>query len=419
MLLSLLAYHQVTPAFLDLIFPFGLTEDARDFLFSEFKQDSELSDRERGLRVPELGRTGRRLQVCYSFRSPAETNAFPDWKWSVRQTAVYHSFDLESGQSIWILIKGDPQLKQRMSSAIGSTGFNTLRVFGDRNEAFTTSLATHQLFSDWAGENWRWYLNFLERKVQEITARSLTDTVVKGDTLDLPPPSSQPTRAPTKRLQRVLSWRPPKLDKALSWNPSEVRKALSWRSQPVQRASTSRSQTSPESPAPILLANQPLGSSPGRKKPARLPPDAEKKRDPGAFDIDDIRKIERVEERTNEALLIIKTQISVLNELLAYYKEVFQSDEAPVGMAQKCKLGFARFQGSISSAIAHFKIQHARVETLLKLLADRKSLVRFKALKCQRSNHGDSSTGSSSIRAWKQASYLLQEPRSLQSRWKA
>ena len=114
--------------------------------------------------------------------------------------------------------------------------------------------------------------------------------------------------------------------------------------------------------------------------PARLPPDAEQKRDPGAFDIDDIRKIEYIEERTNEALLIIKTQISVLNELLSYYKEVLQSEEAPTGMAEKCKPGFVRFQGSISSAIAHFQIQHSRVETLLKLLADRKSLVRSKSV---------------------------------------
>ena len=69
MLTLVFTYHQVLPSFLDFLFPFGNQQYAQDFHFSGFKYEDRFSDADSGLRIPELGWSGRDFQFCYNLKS--------------------------------------------------------------------------------------------------------------------------------------------------------------------------------------------------------------------------------------------------------------------------------------------------------------------------------------------------------------
>src|SRR5262245_15322370 len=109
MLKSLFTYHQVEPSFLDFVYTFGGQESQMDLCLMNFQSSDTLSVRKDDLiRIPELGRSGREVCVSYLLRS-VERDPQPSkrWKWNLRQSAVYHSFDFESGQSFWFTIKAN------------------------------------------------------------------------------------------------------------------------------------------------------------------------------------------------------------------------------------------------------------------------------------------------------------------------
>ncbi|KAF4628548.1 hypothetical protein G7Y89_g9603 [Cudoniella acicularis] len=175
MLAFALTYHQVMPVFLDFVFPFGLQEYPQDFHFSGFREETRLLPGDRGLEIPQLGRSGCEIRLCYSLKSVEASNNNPGSPWSMRQMAVCHSFDLETGKSFWVLVKGNNIIRDRIKDLTGpvSSSESELRSFRTTAGALNSSLATHELLCDWCGEEWRWYLNYLEKQLQETSQRAL------------------------------------------------------------------------------------------------------------------------------------------------------------------------------------------------------------------------------------------------------
>jgi hypothetical protein len=162
-------YHQVMPAFADFLFPFGRQQYAQDFHFSGFCHTTRLAVGQRGLKLPEIGRSGRDIQMCYNLKSVEPSKSQPQWPWSVRHTAVYHSFDVESGNSFWVFVKGDQLMKKRIEAATRTDGSEALTSFSSLGACFASALAAHLVVFDWCRENWRWYINFLENGLQKST----------------------------------------------------------------------------------------------------------------------------------------------------------------------------------------------------------------------------------------------------------
>ena len=73
--MSILTYHQVMPAFLDFLFPFGFQKYRQDFHFGGFRQHTTLSDLDRGLAIAEIGRSGRGYQLCYSLKAVEQSKS--------------------------------------------------------------------------------------------------------------------------------------------------------------------------------------------------------------------------------------------------------------------------------------------------------------------------------------------------------
>jgi len=157
MLVRILSYHQVMPAYLDFLSVFGQQSKPRDLRFSGFREQSVLSNPPRGLIIPAFGRSGCQIQLCYNLKSPSivpSKSAMPK-EWSIRQVAVHHQFDVVEGTALWIITKGDQLFKERIQDLTGKDGRPEDRAFGTPGESFRSSLAVHLLACHWSTGDWR------------------------------------------------------------------------------------------------------------------------------------------------------------------------------------------------------------------------------------------------------------------------
>ena len=344
MFLAILSYRQVMPAFLDFAFCFGGQEHAEDFHFSGFRHETSLCITDRRLRVPELDRSGRSLQMCYSLRS-VESSPGEKVPWSIRQMAVYHSFDIESGQACWIIIKGNNGMRDRVEKETITANGSDLRSFQSVPHSYSATLETHLLFCEWSAENWRWYINLLEEKVQDITRRTLDKAIEANpySTGERTDGSSHDTipKSPLKRADTFIG----SLAKALTFDRSSSRKETK--------------------SIPIPTVPNPTPS--GRRAPPVLPPDVSEqkvkaKSKSEGFQFEEVRRIQLIEERANEALLVLRTNANVQDELKLYHCSLASRPDFPHDIKQHCEKNLARFENRINNLQNYFRMQQSRLE---------------------------------------------------------
>ena len=349
MLTLVLTYHQVLPSFLDFLFPFGNQQYAQDFHFSGFKFEDRVSDIDSGLSIPQLGWSGRDFQLCYNLKSIETSKGQPEWPWSVRQSALYHSFDVETGRANWIIIKGDQLLKKRIMSATGFQGVPKTSNFDTVDRAFASTLAIHVLICEWSRENWRWYINFLEETLQAIsrpTLSAMVDTFSSSIADETSPLLALCTNSKTE-----ISPRSPVLQRL----PAQ---SYCLNNRPIPHCKT-LSADDLASPSPEYeRLHQPVTTG-GHQD----------------FSFSDFQRIQFIQEKVNDALLVIKLNIDVLTELRQHYLSICESDGWPCELKLKCERDMLRFEKRVVAVENDLRMQQSRSETLLRLLADRKSLV--------------------------------------------
>lgn len=166
MMARILSYHQVMTGYLDFLSVFGSQSEPRDFRFSGFREQTALRSPPSGPAVLGLGRSGRQFQLSFNLKgvtclSPPKTS-MQHKKWSLRQAAIHHQFDVEFGTTLWIVTKGNLELKDRIQDLTGADGRPEDRSFGTVEESFKSSLSVHLLLGHWSTEEWRWYIQWLE-----------------------------------------------------------------------------------------------------------------------------------------------------------------------------------------------------------------------------------------------------------------
>lgn len=333
------------PAFLDFLFPFGKQQYMQGFHFSGFRHEDRLSTGRRGLDIQELGRTGRDIRVCYGLKSVEPSRARDDWPWSIRQTATYHSLDVETGKSLWIIIKADQLIKRRMEAATKPRGTYRIDSFGSSINALTSSLSAHLILFDWCGENWRWYINFLEQGLENTTRRT---RLIRFDT---------PTSVLTKNSITLQG----NQDVASSSLTTE-KTGLSLSSQHA----THQSRRAPQKQSPPTILPEPTATSVLA---------AEQSDGEADFSFSDLQHVQFLEEKVNEILLVLEANINVISELKEHYQEVVASEDFPYVLRQECAGDIKRFWQGITSTVSDLRMQYSRTKTLLQTLTDRKSLV--------------------------------------------
>ncbi|KAL1635092.1 hypothetical protein SLS56_001844 [Neofusicoccum ribis] len=353
------------PAFLDFVFTFGRRETAQEFHFGGFRHELRLADSLKGPILSQLGRSGRDIRHCFNLRSVESSKRQQSWPWSIRQTAVYHCFDVTSGRATWIVIKGDKLMQNRIKDATEPFGQSSVTSFETNDRAFASSLFTHLIFVDWCAESWRWYIDFLEEEAQKSTGRTLS-TNVETPVASTPIASSimQPRSTvisgegvgliSEKRTSTFSSFETPSLMKD---KPS-----LDYYDKPRTPSTYSGGSTD----LVIHLKRPPVPPSLHEERPTEKKPD---------FSFSDLQRVQFLEEKTNETILVIGLNISILADLKKLYEAMSISNEFPEELKVECRDDIERFSSRISIAENDLLSQKSRASSLLRMLADRRTLL--------------------------------------------
>ncbi|KAF4841954.1 hypothetical protein CGCSCA4_v009097 [Colletotrichum siamense] len=166
MLLRLMSFYQVMPPYLDFLYAYGSSHGQdKELHFSGFKTEKTLTNPVAGSDVPELGRSGRKYQMCYNLKTAAPKQ---DNNWKIRQAAVHHQFDVGKGTQLWIVADPHAEIKERVGELYRDnhaypTSFSTME------QGFKSSMDVHFIYAQWATTNWRWNLRFLEENADQLT----------------------------------------------------------------------------------------------------------------------------------------------------------------------------------------------------------------------------------------------------------
>lgn len=178
MLVRVLSYYQVMPSYLEFLLVFGIHKHSREQRFSSFRSELALSNGKNSA-IDILGRSGHQLQLCYNLKTVGKWTEkgrlMPiDENWSFRQGAFYHQFDVQNGNSLWIITRAGLDIKQRVESMTGKAGRSEDREFQNISQCLKSSLAVHLLLCHWSLENWRAYFQWSEDIVEHEVVKSST-----------------------------------------------------------------------------------------------------------------------------------------------------------------------------------------------------------------------------------------------------
>ncbi|KAJ9644872.1 hypothetical protein H2204_001334 [Knufia peltigerae] len=354
MMSEILSYHQVMPSFIDLMASFGRGAPY-DYQYCGFRSDIRLSMRNSALAVPRIKRSGQVLELCYSLRAVEPSTSLLNWPWSIKQLAVSHTIDVETGQSTWLVFKADDTIKDRIMSATRSASLPQVNAFQDANEALASSFGIHLILCQWAAEHWRWYVNFLEQKVQDITRVKVFGAV-------------EPPRSPRSARQALAKINPAARSATFSLSKT-LSRISTWGSvrQSSQRSRGSAPDLSEHVSTPGLSENS--TNQLLTKKEV-----IEEDEDVG-FSLDDLQQIQHIEEQIQQAMLVQTTAVKVLEQLRNFYQSLQEHPEWHLNLSPASRGSLTRFCNHIENIQFDLNSQYTRSETLVTLLANRKNLL--------------------------------------------
>ncbi|KAF4454846.1 serine/threonine protein kinase [Fusarium austroafricanum] len=208
----ILSYHQVPPSFIEFISAFGSTHYPTDYHMTGFDSDDTLGRCDSNLiNISTLGRSGREHRMQYLLRSvERDFDSNGSRKWNIRQFAVYHSFDLVEGKALWINIKANSVLEDRIKEATADSAILDSAALDDLSNSFAATLLIHLIFIEWCDEDWRTCINDCEGKIRDILAKAQTSQIVQ-------PPEFSTSAKQALGLQKAQTTGPSDREK---WPPS-------------------------------------------------------------------------------------------------------------------------------------------------------------------------------------------------------
>lgn len=362
------------PEFMDLLLPLGTRPVAQMCSPNHnngFYQRTNLGTTSPSLQLPNRAWSGQDLKLCYSLKSIERSESQLDWPWSIRHCAVHHTFDVENVRSTWVIVKGNQLIEKRVTSATSGRGPPEFSSYESIDRAFAAALATHRMMLDWSAESWPRYINFLEDRFKELTQGAISND------------ADVPTQAPE----------PDELFTALSRKNTQMTslsaksRSFSFRSigAPARRTNTSPtiSEMQPLQPQQVYMTTKTGKRQP--LPPGKSLPSAEASNKPAIqydtygqrqFRFRHLQDIQDLEDSANETVLILKLNLNICDQIEDFYRSLFDHGELPeASIRQKCQHDIARFERRVQQTQNEMKAQIVRVEWLLRIINDRKTLV--------------------------------------------
>jgi len=181
------SYHQVMPDYMDFLSVYGMRSSGKvdaGLRFTGFRSRLVCSHPLPGHAIVDIGRSGKRFELCYNLKSAVrqlemkaaqpldtEINQPQDLGFAIRQAAVYHRFDLKTHRSFWMTTDPGADLRDTISHLLRNE-LQPSEIFSDDtstfNDALRFSLDIHLALAEWVTEDWKWYVDRLEDRVEAI-----------------------------------------------------------------------------------------------------------------------------------------------------------------------------------------------------------------------------------------------------------
>lgn len=373
MFVYMMSFLQVMARFLDFVFAFGRQDLAEDFHYTAFRHENFLSKSQAELhKIPRLGRSGLEIRLSYNLWS-VEPSTSP--KWSIRQTAVYHSFDLNYGRALWLNVKANEIMKERIAKATSTFEPMLARSSTDPARSFAATLVTHLIFFEWCAENWRSYISSLEADMRKILTKV--------------------HNAPLQDVERALAVDPGALVNALARTSSPSSKSHT-RVQTLPKRQTFGSQTTDTGVSTLSNSNRVLSgltvTSAGSIIDRIQSPQLVKEKTPFAeedfntehdrlfevlkqFSFDEMQRLNSIGSDFHEVRLVMGLNADVLNEITSYYKSLTTAVECPKNVRDNCSEDLSNFFQHVKGIIRELQMEQARIDSLMMILEDGKRLV--------------------------------------------
>ncbi|KAK7949512.1 hypothetical protein PG988_016151 [Apiospora saccharicola] len=269
--------------------------------------------------MPEIGRSGKELQVAYKlFAMEQQEERGFEGKWAMRQTATYHTLDLTKWKTFWITVKANDLIQERVEET------NTNRCghtnLSSASEAISRSFAIHQIMFEWCTEGWGWYIDETADEVEEILSLA-TGVLI---------PSEQNSLDPVPGLVKQLSSYSSPPEKGGMQNgetkPPRTRSGISAMSVRQGRPSqnTGNSATVPETNFEPDLQTQ-IKTTTDRISVLKQ------------FSFDRARKLDIISNKLRSAKTAITANLSIAGQISEIYSDLLESmNRSHTGRDQSC-----------------------------------------------------------------------------------
>lgn len=376
-------YLQVPLDFIEFLSLFGRQSRPKHFYFSAFRQRTRLCSVVNpgqkptpGLRIDSIGWSGRDISVCYNLKSVESSPQ--QWPWSIRDCAVSHFFDLEFSRSTWIIIKGDNVIRDRIRLAAKSKRPSGLASLQALDRAFAATLLNHLLICGWAKEGWGSYTFFLDARYHEISKKAVSND------LELPlvvRPENGDTFAQPKRSGTGVSI------KSIKTGLSRARtRTFSALGNIEKKSSTPGSHDNPD-----LEVGHDQRFSPGIQKVAV----EFETRGQESFSLDDLQRLQNLQDKASEAVLVLKLNLSVMAQMRQYYRSITSSPDFPSSIAISCTRDLDMFKSAVKGYEDDIQMSVMKLDTLIGSIRECKALVRSSKLNSETFTNTDIASRSS------------------------
>lgn len=396
----LLTHHQVMPSFLDLVLAFN--PSSKPPSHAMFKHENYLERDSAQFVVPGRARSGRQIQCAFNLLSVEPADAPNEGNpWPLRQTALCHTFDVVSGQSLFIVLKADTNILQRIHQEALKNPEMQPSSFLEAGNSFAATLLVQLIVVEWCAENWADYIEYFETKVRDKSIEGKLAPISAATTsmaieMDLSRRSTTPSPVASRKgtFPRQTTFgrdsRPPtshltQLDTRTPELPSEEQgqsqpASPTWlRSPPRRRTSSLRqsvavmfARASSSQSKEAVIEDIEMGHREGNESDM-VEYDLDEK-----LSFEEFQRMNRWGSELEQSILVIGQNLGVLEQLQRHYREAIESHDFKQHIKREDVSGrisafFRRIDGVVRDLLVH----RERLQAVTRTLENDKAMVRL------------------------------------------
>ncbi|KAM0553303.1 hypothetical protein ACHAPJ_007316 [Fusarium lateritium] len=279
--------------------------------------------------------------------------------------ATYHSFDFSNGKALWINIKTNKIMENRVKEAASQLPALAPGAMDSCAGSFAATLATHLLHIEWCDENWRRCINDFEKEIREILSKAQTARI------DQQPPSGSPD------MERALSFQPKYYASKLSTDDFPEKAVLPRMnfSKMIRRLSALCGYSLRRKLGTSSYHSSYNHSNIGGQIKDEVSKQNASLRVLDTFSFDELQKLHFLSEQLESFQLVMDLDCQTLSDIAECYGNLWDRDEFPPNIKNGCKKEFQAFIRRMERTRKDLLIRTTQVKSLITALGDGKELV--------------------------------------------